>query len=194
MLYKYRLQISILFYFCLSALGIYLWGHTGCSDGWQSTSIGSRGACSHHGGVRTNIYIFIILAIFPSYMLYKFIEGKYRTYNRYIVSVNLPIHPIEDKLLPYKKYILYKKPTLTAKARQGYICEICKNRYRAGTAYIYYNKGSKRIRHCKACKSNLPSLNREIAFQEYIYIEQRDKQKEIIEGYYKENAKAKLDL
>ncbi|MFD8823813.1 hypothetical protein ACFV1C_15790 [Streptomyces sp. NPDC059605] len=25
----------------------------GCSDGWLSSSIGKRGACSHHGGVTT---------------------------------------------------------------------------------------------------------------------------------------------
>ncbi|MGW1409461.1 hypothetical protein [Streptomyces sp. NPDC002403] len=25
----------------------------GCSDGWHSSSIGKRGACSHHGGVIT---------------------------------------------------------------------------------------------------------------------------------------------
>lgn len=31
------------------------WQHQGsqCADGWPSTSIGRRGACSHHGGVVT---------------------------------------------------------------------------------------------------------------------------------------------
>lgn len=28
-----------------------LLGPTTCNDGWHSVSIGSRGACSHHGGV-----------------------------------------------------------------------------------------------------------------------------------------------
>lgn len=27
---------------------------TACADGWESPSIGRRGACSHHGGVRSN--------------------------------------------------------------------------------------------------------------------------------------------
>lgn len=37
-----------------AALGAY----EGCADGWKSTSIGSSGACSHHGGVRTHVNIY----------------------------------------------------------------------------------------------------------------------------------------
>ncbi|RTQ51420.1 hypothetical protein EJV47_06345 [Hymenobacter gummosus] len=37
-----------------AALGAY----EGCADGWKSTSIGRRGACSHHGGVRTHVNIY----------------------------------------------------------------------------------------------------------------------------------------
>jgi hypothetical protein len=33
-----------------------------CKDGWRSSSIGRQGACSHHGGVKSNgIYVFLIL-------------------------------------------------------------------------------------------------------------------------------------
>jgi len=32
-----------------------IFGPLTCADGWASSSIGSRGACSHHGGVETNV-------------------------------------------------------------------------------------------------------------------------------------------
>ena len=38
----------------LRVLGSPLIGATTCRDGWASMSIGSRGACSWHGGVGTN--------------------------------------------------------------------------------------------------------------------------------------------
>jgi hypothetical protein len=38
--------------FIAAAMGIgHLLGPTTCRDGWESPSIGQRGACSHHGGV-----------------------------------------------------------------------------------------------------------------------------------------------
>ncbi|MCB9990432.1 MAG: hypothetical protein H6867_03500 [Rhodospirillales bacterium] len=40
------------FVFCLIIFGLVLPSAT-CMDGWVSTSIGSQGACSHHGGVNT---------------------------------------------------------------------------------------------------------------------------------------------
>ena len=40
------------FIFCLVLFGIVLPAVT-CIDGWESISIGSQGACSHHGGVNT---------------------------------------------------------------------------------------------------------------------------------------------
>lgn len=49
------------FVFCLILFGIVLPAAT-CMDGWGSTSIGSQGACSHHGGVNTipNVIAMII--------------------------------------------------------------------------------------------------------------------------------------
>ena len=41
--------------FCLTwLLGSWIAGPSTCRDGWQSSSIGTRGACSHHGGVYRN--------------------------------------------------------------------------------------------------------------------------------------------
>lgn len=52
--------------FCsLFFLGSHIVGPTRCADGWSSSSIGSRGACSYHGGVdntpRNIVFIFSIL-------------------------------------------------------------------------------------------------------------------------------------
>lgn len=35
-----------------------------CRDGWDSSSIGERGACSHHGGVRTYRHYYLLLSVF----------------------------------------------------------------------------------------------------------------------------------
>lgn len=43
-------KIILIFFLLFIPLSILIPGSV-CSDGWQSSSIGSRGACSHHGGV-----------------------------------------------------------------------------------------------------------------------------------------------
>lgn len=44
----------------------------GCSDGWQSHSIGIRGACSHHGGVGSGGGISLIIALaLAGYSFYR---------------------------------------------------------------------------------------------------------------------------
>lgn len=50
---------------------------TGCSDGWSSSSIGSRGACSHHGGVsHKNVYIGFIAGVIGAMGLIYFFPLK----------------------------------------------------------------------------------------------------------------------
>ncbi|WP_041736533.1 hypothetical protein [Colwellia psychrerythraea] len=46
-----------------------------CVSGWISSSIGSRGACSHHGGVTSNMNDigYIILALSLLFLLVKFV-------------------------------------------------------------------------------------------------------------------------
>ncbi|RVT80230.1 hypothetical protein EM858_04335 [Agrobacterium sp. CNPSo 2736] len=50
----------------------YMSGPPVCRDGWQSSSIGTRGACSHHGGVRHGWggIVAIILAIVAGFARY----------------------------------------------------------------------------------------------------------------------------
>jgi len=46
-----------------------------CSDGFASLSIGSRGACSHHGGVSSvEGIVAIIIAAVASYLVFKFLK------------------------------------------------------------------------------------------------------------------------
>ncbi|HDO6857774.1 hypothetical protein [Klebsiella pneumoniae] len=43
---------------------------TGCSDGWGSSSIGLRGACSYHGGVSKLPIIIIFLGLIASFFVF----------------------------------------------------------------------------------------------------------------------------
>lgn len=45
---------------------------TGCSDGWGSSSIGLRGACSYHGGVSKLPIIIIFLGLIASFFVFFF--------------------------------------------------------------------------------------------------------------------------
>ncbi|MBO0357808.1 hypothetical protein J0X19_07610 [Hymenobacter sp. BT186] len=44
--------------FVLAVLAAGLGAYEGCADGWNSTSIGRSGACSHHGGVETHANVY----------------------------------------------------------------------------------------------------------------------------------------
>lgn len=50
---------------CFVAMFAFLPTGGGCRDGWNSPSIGRRGACSHHGGVDRsgNVFIFIYAVV-----------------------------------------------------------------------------------------------------------------------------------
>lgn len=72
----------IIFFLLLFVLSL-LYGGATCSDGWASPSIGSSGACSHHGGVSKapGFIIFVISivgAIYISNLIDK-ISGKNKT-------------------------------------------------------------------------------------------------------------------
>lgn len=49
-----------------------------CADGWNSPSIGKQGACSHHGGVVTNLNEFgwIALVLSVGFIIYAFRPSK----------------------------------------------------------------------------------------------------------------------
>ncbi len=45
-----------------------------CADGWNSLSIGKMGACSHHGGVVTNLSVvgYVLFIVFIVFLIYKY--------------------------------------------------------------------------------------------------------------------------
>jgi hypothetical protein len=48
---------------------------TGCVDGFASQSIGSRGACSHHGGVSSvGGFFALVISCITSFILFKLIK------------------------------------------------------------------------------------------------------------------------
>src|SRR5689334_5394694 len=61
-----------------SGFGIgHLLGPTTCRDGWASQSIGTRGACSHHGGVdHSGDFLFWIAAAAGGGAGYAFHESR----------------------------------------------------------------------------------------------------------------------
>ncbi len=69
----FRLVISLIVLAVFVYLGTLF---SGCSDGWGSTSIGSRGACSHHGGVSSIPMILYTLGVIGAIFTYMFLSIK----------------------------------------------------------------------------------------------------------------------
>ena len=76
-LLKYLVFASVIFgIFVLLVLSVFAPNIT-CADGWASPSIGSRGACSHHGGVDSGLsalYFIFTLGVSASSGLWAFGE------------------------------------------------------------------------------------------------------------------------
>ena len=93
----------------LTGIGTY----KSCVSGWASPSIGSRGACSHHGGVTSNMNDsgYVILGVCLIFLLIKFLiyqkkeslaeKAKINEIN----AVNRVKEIPEIKLKDYEKYI-----------------------------------------------------------------------------------------
>lgn len=93
----------------LTGLGTY----KSCVSGWVSPSIGSRGACSHHGGVTSNMNDsgYVILGVCLIFLLIKFLiyqkkealteKAKVNKKN----ATNSIKGPPKRKLEDYEKYI-----------------------------------------------------------------------------------------
>lgn len=48
-----------------------------CRDGWHSPSIGKRGACSHHGGVKKSpMFIFFLISVASGVYAYFYLEKR----------------------------------------------------------------------------------------------------------------------
>lgn len=60
---------NIIISFVLAIFFTSIGTYRGCADGWNSSNIGSQGACSHHGGVSTFVNIYGTYAIVISIMI-----------------------------------------------------------------------------------------------------------------------------
>lgn len=74
--YGVPFSISLIIGFCFLFVINTLLGPLACKSGWRSPSIGSRGACSYHGGVEDRSWVFflfiIVVLISWSYISEKF--------------------------------------------------------------------------------------------------------------------------
>ncbi len=71
----FKLIISLIVFAIFVYLGTLF---SGCSDGWGSSLIGSRGACSHHGGVSSVPWIFSIIGAVAAVFTYILLSIKAR--------------------------------------------------------------------------------------------------------------------
>lgn len=71
----FKLIISLIVFAIFVYLGTLF---SGCSDGWGSSSIGSRGACSHHGGVSSIPWIFSMIGAVAAVFTYILLSIKAR--------------------------------------------------------------------------------------------------------------------
>lgn len=160
-LYKYRIQLSLLFFVGLAAISIYIFGKTSCADGWQSSSIGRSGACSHHGGVYSNIGLLILISALVALLPLWWVSGRYRTNYGYVVKSSLPHHPLEKELSEKKPYIAIKIPLGHVKARQPFECFLCKEQLNRGELYAYQYQFGNRNKFCMPCAEKLPKYNQQ---------------------------------
>lgn len=150
-----RYLITIALFFLFLMIGFSLEGPPRCRDGSYSGSIGSRGACSHHGGVKKTGSLSFALAIWGSIISYFAIGCLYRSYGNYLVLSWLPPHPLEGEIhaLPSKR--LQPFPSKQAKARENWNCVKCKGEIRKGDTYSFHSAGRYsypgRVRYCFPC-------------------------------------------
>jgi len=193
MLYKYRYHATIFTFLALLILGNILFGYTGCRDGWSSPSIGTQGACSHHGGVTSNFGLIFIIVGAISFRLYSFVNSRYRVYGNIVVSDKFPPHPLEEEVTKIRLFKKYLVPIGEAKSRKNFQCNLCEDNFSKGKAYMYAPKGNYRIKYCSDCASWLPVVNKAIEAEEAEYSKERVSKLNEIKEYYLKNAKAVLN-
>jgi hypothetical protein len=71
---RYLAVLVVVFFVAWIVFGAALYSAV-CSDGWKSPSIGSSGACSHHGGVDQSWkYYSLLLAGGATFLTHRFID------------------------------------------------------------------------------------------------------------------------
>lgn len=186
--YTHRSWISVVTFFLILSIADHLFGYTSCRDGWDSPSIGNRGACSHHGGVDSNGGVLFMLSAVATLVLWGRIDAKYRVFGRYIVPSSLPRHPRESELMPPARISLHKAAKLSAKSRRSFTCKGCRKEFPAGTEYRYHVEHSERVRYCHTCAKGRPALNAAIKAERDAASRQWEALKKEIDAYYERHA------
>ena len=121
LIYKTRFVFPVILFFLAS----FYYGASPltCKDGWESTSIGTKGACSHHGGVKKRTNDPYVVFFFGAIALAYFINSRYRTYGSYIVRSTLPSHNKEKNLGYIASY--NNLPGTTSYSKKSWKCNRC---------------------------------------------------------------------
>ncbi len=193
MLYKYRFRISVfLFVSTLILIGVFF-GAAVCSDGWASSSIGSRGACSYHGGVSSVPAVVSFIAACIAVIIFNsYVDGKYRKHKGFIVKNDLPCHPLESASLIKPDFTMYDAPTLSAKSRKHFQCGMCKKNFQSGTIYSYVNQKTRNAKFCQSCSKSIPATNEKIINDKELYFSNKKINEETVDRYYQENSVAEV--
>lgn len=181
----------------------WIFGGATCRDGWSSPSIGNRGACSHHGGVRDNTGVYVLFGLFTSWGAVVAIGSNFRTKDGYVVLSKLPVHPFEKISTETRRpdFTRHYNPTQYAQSRAPFLCSACKKSFAAKTTYLYslYPKNksfyysnsrnsSSRTKYCVPCGKNITEINARIALEEKKHIEDAQFRFISIMEYYEVNA------
>lgn len=193
MLYKYRFRLSIFLFLATIILIGTLFGAAVCSDGWASGSIGSRGACSHHGGVSSiPAVVSFIAACIATIVFNSYVDGKYRKHKGFIVKHDLPCHPLEGGARIKPEFTLYDVPTLSAKSRKHFQCAMCKRNFQSGTVYSYADQKKRDTKICPSCSISIPSTNKKTIHDRDLYFSNKKLNEEVVDFYYQQNSVAEV--
>lgn len=192
--------IAIAVFLLVFIIGKFIEGpsYANCADGTSSSSIGRRGACSHHGGVQyhgTGFYS-IVAALIAGFGVYYKLEGLFRNEYGFVVRSNLPKHDLEIQISSLKREKTYSQITEFKEARKYWVCRICKSNISPRQTYgwKYAKRGSfdKEIRFCMPCvhKQNSENAQKELANKQQLQF--ISDSQSIIKNYYENNSITKL--
>jgi len=189
MLYKYRFHISFFLFLTIIFLVGGIFGAGACGDGWASRSIGSRGACSHHGGVSSvPAVVSFIAACIAVISFNSYIDGKYKKHRGFVVRIDLPFHPLESALQIKPEFIFYEVPTLNAVSRKNFECFLCNSIFVSGSVYQYVEQKNRNVKYCSSCSQLIPGKNAKAAQDKEMYFINKKFNEDEINNYYRKNA------
>ena len=191
---KYRFRVSVILFVLTYVFVLALIGGAVCSDGWSSGSIGSRGACSHHGGVSKIpgiiSFVFSCIAVF---YYNSYVDKNYRRFKNFVVNRDFPFHELESTEIKRPSFNIFEEPKIRAKSRKQFQCEVCKSIFSSGSYYSYTSKKSRGTKYCDNCTKSIPSLNAQAIEDRDLYNFQKSENDRTIETYYESNAVAKIE-